>query len=47
MSNNDVKFHMMGRDLLYSILLIFDLSVFQFMLLTFDEHDVAGLEFLE
>jgi hypothetical protein len=47
MNNNTVKFHMLGRDLLDSILPIFDLSLLQFLLLTFDEHVVAGLELLE
>jgi hypothetical protein len=47
MNNNTAKFHMSGRDLLDSIIPIFYLPLLQFLLLTFDEHVVAGLELLE
>jgi hypothetical protein len=46
-NNNATKFHMLGRDLIDSILPIIDISLLQFLLLTFDEHVVAGLELLE
>jgi hypothetical protein len=47
MNNNITNFHMLDRGLLDSILPIFSLLLLQFLLLTFDEHVVAGLELLE
>jgi hypothetical protein len=47
MNDNITNFHMLDRVLLDSILPIFSLLLLQSLLLTFDEHVVAGLELLE